>query len=196
MDVAEAFAACVDFSKGPVPTVVRDRAGQLLMLAYSTPESLRRAIDEGRGVYFSRSRNSLWVKGETSHHSQVLLRAEVDCDRDALVFTVEQTGGACHRNTYTCFGSGEREFGLQALFDVILDRRRDPKPGSYTSFLFEKEDRIPRKLNEEIYELLTARTHDDVVWEAADVLYFLLAYLAHHGVALDEVVQELRGRER
>lgn len=196
MDVSHAFTACVDFSKGPVPTVVRDRSGQVLMLAYSTPESLRRAIDEGRGVYFSRSRQALWVKGETSGHTQSLVRVEPDCDRDALLFTVEQKGLACHRKTYTCFGWGDREFSLQSLFEVILNRRQDPKPGSYTSFLFEKDDRIPRKLNEEVYELLTAKDHEDVVWEAADVLYFLLTYLAKRGVDLEEVVAELHGRER
>ncbi len=196
VDVADAFVACLDFSKGPVPTVVRDGAGQVLMLAYSTPESLRRAIDEGRGVYYSRSREALWVKGETSGNPQRLVRVQADCDRDALLFTVEQTGVACHRKTYTCFGAGEREFSLRSLFDVVADRRREPRPGSYTSFLFEKEDRIPRKLNEEVYELLTAKGHEDVVWEAADVLYFLLAYLARREVDLDEVVAELWGRER
>ena len=196
MSATDAFLACVDFGKGLVPTVVTDQAGQVLMVAYSSADSLRQALDTGRGTYFSRSRESLWVKGEESGNTQRLVHARLDCDRDALVFVVDQKGVACHRGTYTCFDGGGREFGLARLFQVIEERRRDPRPGSYTSFLFEKEDRIQRKLNEEVYELLTARTPDDVVWEAADVMYFLLAYVARQGVTLDQVIAELRGRER
>jgi phosphoribosyl-ATP pyrophosphohydrolase len=196
MQPSDAFVACTDFSKGPVPTVAVDPSGQVLMVAYSSPESLKQALDTGDATYFSRSRDAIRVKGATSGNRQRLLHASVDCDRDALVFRVEQQGGACHRGTYSCFDGGERAFDLARLYDVIQERRRDPKPGSYTAFLFEKEDRVPRKLNEEVYELLTARSRDDVIWEAADVLYFLLAFLAKSEVGLDEVVRELRGRER
>ncbi|NOZ00351.1 MAG: phosphoribosyl-AMP cyclohydrolase [Deltaproteobacteria bacterium] len=196
MDVSDAFVACMDFSKGLVPTVAQDPNGQVLMLAYSSAESLKQAIDTGRATYYSRSRDSIWVKGETSGNTQRLARVLTDCDRDALVFVVEQKGVACHKGTYTCFGGGGKRFNLGTLFDVITKRREDPQPGSYTSFLFEKDDRIPRKLNEEVYELLTAESHDDVVWEAADVMYFLLTYAAKRGVDLDEIIAELRGRER
>lgn len=196
MDVADTFVDCIDFSKGLVPTVVQDENGQILMLAYSNGDSLKKAIESGRGTYFSRSRDSIWIKGETSGNAQHLVRVMTDCDRDALLFIVGQKGVACHNGTYTCFAGGEKQFNLGTLFDVIMERLGDPRPGSYTSFLFEKEDRIPRKLNEEVYELLTAQSHDDVVWEAADVLYFLLTYMAKRGVGLDEVVAELRGRER
>lgn len=196
MDVSDTFVACMDFSRGLIPTVVQDGNGQVLILAYSSAESLKQAIETGRGTYYSRSRESLWVKGETSGNTQSLVRVMADCDRDALLFVVGQKGVACHRGTYSCFDGGEKQFNLGTLFDVIMERRHKPQPGSYTSFLFEKDDRIPRKLNEEVYELLTAHSHDDVVWEAADVLYFLLTYAAKRGVGLEEIVAELRGRER
>jgi phosphoribosyl-ATP pyrophosphohydrolase len=193
---SDAFLACMDFSKGMVPTVVVEAHGQVLMLAYSSPESLRQALETGRGTYFSRSRREIWVKGDTSGNTQELRRVFVDCDRDAMVFRVSQTGFACHRGTMSCFDGGGKQFDLQALYEVVSARRKDPKPGSYTAFLYEKDDRIPRKLNEEVWELLNARNRDDLVWEAADVLYFLLAYLVKHDVTLDEVITELRGRER
>ena len=125
-----------------------------------------------------------------------LTRLSMNCRRDALWFTVTPHGRSCHRNTHSCFGDGAPEFGLARLFDVIRDRREHPMPGSYTSFLFEKDERLPRKLHEEIYELLSAPTHENLVWEAADVLYFYLAFLAQKGVSLDDVITELRGREQ
>lgn len=186
--LAEAFVACLDFSRGPLPTIVQDKAGQVITLAYSNPQSLMETIVKGKVCFSS--------PGPSGALESSLIRVEANCTREALLFSVKQEGPACARQTYSCFGSGDRLFDLRYLFDVILSRKREPRLGSYTSFLFEKEDRIPRKLNEEVYELLTAKTHEDVVWEAADVLYFLLTYLAKHDVTLDEVIAELRGRER
>lgn len=190
---AEAFAACMDFRRGPLPTAVLDQQGQVLRVVRSTRETLVRSLEGGRAEYLVPAGDG-WA--EEPAPEQRVVRVHADCDRDSLVFHVDPTGPGCRRGTYSCIGTGGREFGLDRLYEIIVARRRDPRPGSYTSFLFEKDDRIPRKLNEEIYELLTARSRDDMVWEAADVLYFLLTYLAKHEVSLSEVVAELRGRER
>lgn len=191
IDPAEAFVACMDFTAGPLPTVVQDPQGQVLMLGWSDADTLRRSLDDGVAGFVP-------ADGEPDDGLPPcrLLRAMPDRSRRALVFTVRPAGSPFDRTRYSRFGKGAREFGLSGLFEVIRARRDDPRPGSYTSFLFEKDDRIPRKLTEEIYELLTARTHEDITWEAADVVYFLLAYLVKRDVSLDEVLSELMGRER
>jgi phosphoribosyl-ATP pyrophosphohydrolase len=191
IDPAEAFVACMDFTAGALPTVVQDPQGQVLMLGWSDADTLRRSLDDGVAAF---------VPGDHDPDDDLppsrLLRAMPDRSRRALVFTVRPAGSPFDRARYSRFGKGAREFGLSGLFEVIRARRDDPRPGSYTSFLFEKDDRIPRKLTEEIYELLTARTREDITWEAADVVYFLLAYLVKRDVSLDEVLSELMGRER
>lgn len=192
---AEAFVACLDFPGGDLPTMVADKAGQILRLERSTAESLRLTLESGRASFVCPDGGAPEGHGDGVLGSRVL-RALTACRRDAAVLIVEPGGNACAKGMYSCFGGGGREFGLQRLYEIIASRRADPRPGSYTSFLFEKEDRIPRKLTEEMYELLTARNRDDIAWEAADVLYFLLAYLVKHDVGLDEVVAELAGRER
>lgn len=192
-DPAEAFVACMDFSGGPVPTVVQDPQGQVLMLGWSDATTLRRSLEDGIARYCPRDDACDREEAAPDHR---LLRAAADRSRRAMVFTVRPAGSVFDRTRYSRFGKGSRDFGLAGLFEVIRARRDDPRPGSYTSFLFEKDDRIPRKLTEEIYELLTARSHEDITWEAADVVYFLLAYLVKRNVALDEVLAELMGRER
>jgi phosphoribosyl-ATP pyrophosphohydrolase len=192
---AEAFVACMDFGPGGITTVVTDKAGQILRLEQSTAESLRLSLETGRAS-FACSDGGLPAEHGDGVHGTRVIRALAACRRDAAVLVVEPDGNACARGIYSCFGSGGRDFGLQRLHEIISTRRGDPRPGSYTSFLFEKEDRIPRKLTEEMYELLTARNRDDIAWEAADVIYFLMAYLVKHDVGLDEVVAELAGRER
>jgi phosphoribosylformimino-5-aminoimidazole carboxamide ribonucleotide (ProFAR) isomerase len=105
LDLAESVVGSIDFGKMPlVPTITQDETGQVLMLAYSSPDSLRKALNEGKGVYYSRSREELWEKGLTSGHTQELVSCRTDCDRDALLFSVRQTGVACHKGSYSCFG--------------------------------------------------------------------------------------------
>lgn len=173
------------------PTVVCDERGAALGLAWSDRESVREALRTRRGVYRSR-RRGLWVKGETSGNGQDLLRIDLDCDRDALRFTVRQRGpGFCHAGTRTCWG-GER--GLDRLTRTLAARRADGPPGSYSRRLFSEPGLLPSKLIEEAYELARAETHEDIVHEAADVLYFTLATLVANGVPLDEVESELDRR--
>lgn len=200
IDLAEAVAGSLDFAKAPqMPTIVQDDAGQVLMLAYSTPESLKLALKEGRGIYFSRSRNELWRKGETSGNMQELTACRTDCDRDALLFTVKQTGvAACHTGAYSCFGSGlkAREFSLPALFDTLRKRREELPEGSYSAKLFTNKELLLRKLMEEAFEVTRAETRQDAIWEIADTLYFLSVTAATQDIAWSELEAELGGRHR
>jgi len=195
LPLADGFMAPLisDRPDGLWPTVVCDEHGRALGLAYSDRDSLRRAVEERRGVYRSRSRG-LWVKGETSGATQHLLRVDADCDRDALRFTVRQAGeGFCHRSTWTCWGD---DGGLPALERRLRDRLHGSSGASYTATLAADPSKLAAKLAEEAVELADAEAHDDVVWEAADVTYFTSVALARHGVAWAEVLDELDRRGR
>ena len=195
VDLAEAWAAAVCFdAAGLAPTVVQDRRSrEVLMLAYSNAESLHRALTSGEGWYYSRSRKRLWRKGETSGHIQKLVSASWDCDRDTVRFLVDQTGPTCHLGRPTCFG----ELGHDVLgrLERLITLRRDgaAAPG-YTQSLLREPQRIRAKLREEIEEVISATTPDEVAWECADVLYHLLVRMAAAGVGLDAVLAELRSR--
>lgn len=173
------------------PTVVCDEHGVALGLAWSNRESVARAIDEGRGIYWSR-RRGLWIKGETSGSTQELLRAELDCDRDCLRFTVRQRGpGFCHRETHDCWGEAR---GLIALERTLAQRRAQAPSGSYTRRLFDDPDLLRAKLREEAGELADARDAQQVASEAADLLYFAMVALARSGVSLSEAAAVLDDR--
>jgi phosphoribosyl-ATP pyrophosphohydrolase len=180
-----------DRPDGLWPTIVADERGVALGLCYSNLDSLRAALEQGRGVYHSRSRG-LWVKGASSGAAQELLGIAADCDRDALRFTVrQQPPGFCHLGTRTCFGA---EHGLGALARRLAERRQAAPPGSYTARLFAEPALLGAKLREEAAELAEAEAREHVVHEAADVLYFTLATLARHGIGLDEVEAALDRR--
>ncbi|MFZ4737722.1 MAG: phosphoribosyl-ATP diphosphatase [Bradymonadia bacterium] len=193
MDLAEAFCAPLvsDRPDGLFPTVICDTHGVALGLAYSNVESVRAALDRGRGVYWSRQRG-LWEKGATSGAHQTLVRIDADCDRDALRFIVDQHGpGFCHLNTWTCFGP---ERGLPALARTLAARVADAPAGSYTRRLLDDPALLRAKLLEEAAELAEAQTPDHVVAEVADVVYFALVALARAGRPLSEVEAELDHR--
>ena len=193
----EAFIACVKFARGTVPTAVVDENGQVLQVRASSAASLRQTLETGFAAYAAGTPDDDGPGPVVDPRTpQRLARAFIDCGRSALLFRVAAPGAACHRGTHSCFAGGAKDFNLVRLQEIVAERFRDPRPGSYTAFLFEKDDRIPRKLNEELWELLNARTHDNLVWEAADVMFFLLAWLVKNDVGLDEVVKELRGREK
>ena len=180
-----------------VPTIVQDESGQVLMLAYSNRESLIRSLRDGRGVYFSRSRNELWLKGDTSGDTQELLEMRPDCDRDTLLFRVRQNGdGACHRKTHSCFGDGRRDFSLQMLEDVLAGRKRDRPDGSFSVKLFDDRELLLRKVMEEAFEVTRATHHDEKVWEIADTIFFLVTTAVSDGVPLADIYRELQGRVR
>lgn len=190
-DLAEGFCAPLvsDRADGLWPTVVVNELGVALGLAYSSAESVREAVRSRRGVYYSRSRRGLWVKGETSGNVQELLRITVDCDRDALRFTVRQRGvGFCHTGTHTCFGA---DAGIAALERTIEERMGAAAPGSYTQRLLDDEMLLHAKLVEEAGELADAATAADAAHEAADVLYFALVAAKRRGASLADIARSL-----
>jgi phosphoribosyl-ATP pyrophosphohydrolase/phosphoribosyl-AMP cyclohydrolase len=174
------------------PTVVCDESGRTLGLVWSTRESLVRAIAERRGIYWSRSRESIWEKGSTSGNAQALLRVDLDCDRDALRFTVRQSGvGFCHLNRRSCWPSG---FDLADLELTLADRMARPIAGSGTAKLLADPALLAAKLREEADELGQAESSEDVVRETADVLYMALVALRRGGGTLGDVRAELARR--
>jgi phosphoribosyl-ATP pyrophosphohydrolase len=190
---ADALAAPLtsDRTDGLWPTVVADERGTALGLAYSSLESLRTAVDTGRGVYHSRTRGP-WIKGLTSGAVQDLLRVDLDCDRDTIRFTVRQHGGGfCHRSTPTCWGD---ESGVSALARRLVARSRQAPAGSYTRRLLDDPDLLRAKLIEEAAELAAASTPDHVAAEGADLMYLTLVALARAGVPLADVEAELDRR--
>jgi phosphoribosyl-ATP pyrophosphohydrolase len=193
LDLGAAIAAPLtsDRSDGLWPTVVVDELGIALGLAWSDADSLSEAVRSGRGVYHSRSRG-LWIKGETSGASQELLRVDLDCDRDAIRFTVAQKDpGFCHLDTMTCWGD---HGGVAALARRLARRAQDAPDGSYTRRLLDDPKLLRAKLAEEAAELAAAETPAEVVHEAADLLYFTLTAMARAGVPLADVAGELDRR--
>lgn len=190
---ADAFAA--PLTGGPDtlwPTLVCDESGRALGLAWSSRPSLRLAVAERRGIYWSRSRNAIWIKGKTSGNVQQLLAVDADCDRDALRFIVRQQGpGFCHRGTRSCFRD---RFDLGSLERVIASRRAGSDPASRTQRLLSEPDLLEAKLAEEATELAHAESRDDVVHEAADLVYLVIAALARSGASVADVEAELARR--
>jgi phosphoribosyl-ATP pyrophosphohydrolase len=195
LDLEEAFAARPDFSRGPLPTVAQDADGRVLMLAWSTAASLREALRSRRGVYWSRSRRSVWRKGDASGNVQILLRARYDCDADAVLFTVRQEGAACHAGRPTCFGDPP-PFTLKTLAGIVAARRGADPRRSYTARLLADPGLARVKVREEAEEAGAAPDRGSLVWELADLLYHAFALMEAEGIALDEVEAELRGRRR
>ncbi len=187
-------------ANGLIPTVVVDQYGTLLMQAYSSRESLREALTSGQGVYYSRSRQALWRKGETSFNTQQLLSCRPDCDFDSIKFVVSQTGNACHRNSYSCFDpSASRRFDMERLFAIIDDRRstaHDSECNSYTQTLLRDRRLLSKKIMEEAYEVVSFSSRANLKWEIADLLYFVSVLANAEGVTWREIEAELGGRNK
>lgn len=206
-------------SKGLVPAIVQDvETRDVLMLAYMNEESLRRTLRERKACYFSRSRQSLWLKGETSGHFQEIVAIKFDCDQDAILLTVKQTGMACHENHFSCFHydltssgfkvSGEPEVRpdptlgrtLELLTEVIHSRSQERPEGAYTTYLFEKGiDKILKKVGEESAEVIIAAKNNDageIKYEVADLFYHVLVMLEERGVGVREIAKELMSRRK
>jgi len=191
---AQCLAACVNFAgnEGLIPTIVQDaRDGRVLMFSRSTPDTLREAIELGETVLHSRRRGR-WRKGEESGNTQRLIRVEVDCDRDTLLFLVVPDGPACHRLTESCFG--DRPFSLERLEAIIAARQEAGDASSYTRRLLADAALRREKLLEEAGELASAPDRENARWEAADLLYHALVELRSRGVGLGEVIAELESR--
>jgi phosphoribosylformimino-5-aminoimidazole carboxamide ribotide isomerase len=196
--LSEAFSALLNFDKqdGLIPTVVQDKlTRQVLMLAYTSKESLLKTFELKKATYYSRSRKELWVKGETSGNYQQLHTVKYDCDKDALLFIVSPEGPACHTGEYSCF-EDSRDFNWSVLYDVLLDRAKNMPPKSYTAKLLTDEHLIKRKINEEAFEVVTAETNDELVWEISDLLYHVSVLMVNNHISVKEIFDHLEVRHR
>ncbi len=191
--------------KGLIPAIVVDAVSKrVLTLAYMNEESLRISMEKGLTCFWSRSRQELWLKGETSGNYQHIVSITADCDYDALVIMVEPDGPACHLGTESCFEnpvweSEERhEFSLQGLMALIEGRKTDKKEGSYTTYLFEKGlDKILKKVGEECTEvIIAAKDHDkkETVYEIADLAYHVMVLMIENDISLEDIHKELASR--
>jgi phosphoribosyl-ATP pyrophosphohydrolase len=195
LSLDDALLALPAFDAGPVPTIAQTPDGRVLMLAWSTRESLQEALALRRGVYWSRRRQALWRKGDTSGHTQTLLGVRYDCDADTLLFTVDQRGAACHTNRSTCFGDLP-SFRLDDLARIVASRREGDRKTSWTARLLDDQALLRRKILEEAAEVCEAETRSDLAWELADLFYHAMVLMEARGVGIREIEAELRGRHR
>ena len=190
---------------GLIPAIVVDTGTkQVLTLAYMNAESLRISMDEGRTCFFSRSRQELWRKGETSGNVQHIVSITADCDADALVVEVRKDGPACHTGAESCFfrpvydGEAAPGFQYDDLFEMLRGRKDTPKEGSYTSYLFDKgRDKILKKIGEEATEVVIAAKDGDkanTVYELGDLMYHAMVLMLDMGISLDEIRAEMASR--
>jgi len=191
--------------KGLIPAIVVDSiTKKVLTLAYMNRESLQISMERGLTCFWSRSRQELWLKGETSGNYQHIVSITADCDNDALVVVVEKDGPACHTGTDSCFTkelyqSEERqEFSLEGLMTMLEGRKTEKKEGSYTTYLFEKGiDKILKKVGEECTEVIIAGKADDkdeTVYEIADLAYHVMVLMLQMGISLEDIHRELASR--
>ncbi|MCR4787924.1 MAG: bifunctional phosphoribosyl-AMP cyclohydrolase/phosphoribosyl-ATP diphosphatase HisIE [Lachnospiraceae bacterium] len=195
-------------SDGMVPVIVQDcKTGEVLMLAYMNEEAYIKTLKSMRMTYFSRSRNELWIKGETSGHYQYLKELKADCDKDTLLAKVHQVGAACHTGSYSCFFNEivKTDYDdsnplkvFESVMDVIKDRKVNPKEGSYTNYLFDKGiDKILKKVGEEATEIVIAAKNpnpNEIKYEIADFLYHMMVLMAEKGISWEEITEELDKR--
>lgn len=208
------FESMMDFheftlnSDGLIPVVVQDyKTNDVLMVAYMDEEAFDHTVKTGRMTYYSRSRKSQWVKGETSGHYQYVKSLSIDCDKDTLLAKVEQIGAACHTGNRTCFYTSivgtdyDARNPLQvfeSVYDTIMDRKLHPKEGSYTNYLFEKGiDKILKKVGEEATEIVIAAKNpnpEEIKYEISDFLYHVMVLMAERGVTWEDITNELADR--
>ncbi len=191
--------------KGLIPAVVVDAVSkQVLTVAYMNKESLEISMKEGTTCFWSRSRQELWRKGETSGNVQKIVSITADCDKDALTVVVEKAGPACHTGAESCFHNPVyqseelSEFSLQGLYDLLKGRQAEMPEGSYTTYLFEKgRDKILKKVGEECTEVIIAGKADDkkeTVYEIADLAYHVMVLMVEMGISVEDVHRELASR--
>ena len=191
--------------KGLIPTVVVDvDSRRVLTVAYMNRESLEISIKEEMTCFWSRSRQELWRKGETSGNRQHIVNIMTDCDRDALTVLVRKDGPACHKGTDSCFNDYVFEsdtiadFSLDALMELIKGRKTERKEGSYTTYLFDKGiDKILKKVGEECTEVIIAGKADDkaeTIYEISDLVYHVMVLMIEMGISLDDIKRELASR--
>ena len=191
--------------KGLIPAIVVDSlSGKVLTLAYMNKESLAISMEKKLTCFFSRSRQELWLKGETSGNYQHIVSITADCDNDALVVVVEKDGPACHKGTDSCFtnpifvSDSRAEFSMDSLYSLLEGRKENMPEGSYTTYLFSKGiDKILKKIGEESTEVIIAAKADDkaeTVYEIADLAYHIMVMMVEMGISVEDVKKELASR--
>ena len=191
--------------KGLIPAIVVDAiTKKVLTLAYMNKESLQISMEKGLTCFWSRSRQELWLKGETSGNYQHIVSITADCDKDALIVLVEKEGPACHLGTDSCFhnpvweSENLKEFNLEGLYDMLVSRNETRPEGSYTTYLFEKGiDKILKKVGEESTEVIIAAHANDkaeTVYEIADLAYHVMVLMVNQGITLEDIHKELASR--
>ena len=190
---------------GLIPAVVVDAfSKKVLTVAYMNKESLKISMEKGLTCFYSRSRNELWLKGETSGNYQHIVSITADCDNDALTVIVEKDGPACHKGTDSCFNNtlwqsdDKNEFSMDGLYELLEGRKKELPEGSYTTYLFQKGvDKILKKIGEESTEVISAGKADDkkeTVYEIADLAYHIMVLMVEMGISLEDVRKELASR--
>ena len=191
--------------KGLIPAIVVDAwSKKVLTLAYMNRESLEISLEKGLTCFYSRSRQELWLKGETSGNYQHIVSITADCDNDALVVVVEKDGPACHTGTDSCFtkevyqSDEKQEFTVNGLYELLQGRKKDMPEGSYTTYLFSKgTDKILKKIGEECTEVIIAGKADDkaeTVYEIADLMYHTMVLMVNMGISVEDIQKELASR--
>lgn len=199
-------------SKGLVPAIAQDViTGKVLMLAYMNENAIRKTLEEKIAYYYSRSRQELWKKGETSKNIQKIKEFYYDCDKDTILIKVEQIGVACHTGNYSCFFNEvlnevedktieNKEDVLKELYLSITDRKNNPKEGSYTNYLFrEGIDKILKKVGEESAEVIIAsknESKEEMIYEISDLVYHLMVLMINQGVSIEDIKKELIKRRK
>ena len=190
--------------KGLIPAiVVDDETGKVLTLAYMNKESLAISMEKGLTCFWSRSRQELWLKGETSGNYQRIVSITADCDYDALEVRVKKDGPACHEGTDSCFhnpvyGETAERFQLESLYELLMGRKKELPEGSYTTYLFQKGlDKILKKVGEECTEVIIAGKADDkaeTIYEIADLTYHVMVLMVQMGISVEDIRKELASR--
>lgn len=191
--------------KGLIPAIVADAVSkEVLTLAYMNKESLQISMEKKLTCFFSRSRNELWLKGETSGNYQHIVSITADCDKDALLVLVEKDGPACHLGNESCFetplwqNNQRKEFSLKSLMELLKNRKETMPEGSYTTYLFEKGlDKILKKIGEECTEVIIGAKSEDkkeTIYEIADLTYHIMVLMTETGITLEDIQKELASR--
>ena len=205
MEYPETTRALRFDAHGLIPAIVQDHyTKQVLTLAYMNAETLALTIAEGRTVFWSRSRQEIWRKGETSGHVQRVVSITADCDKDALVVEVVKDGPACHTGAESCFfdpvyvSDELKQFTWEGLYALIEGRKTDPQEGSYTSYLFDKGlEKILKKVGEESTEVIIAgakRDKEETIYEISDLAYHVLVLMIELGISVEDITRELEKR--
>jgi phosphoribosyl-ATP pyrophosphohydrolase/phosphoribosyl-AMP cyclohydrolase len=199
--LADAFIASLNWKKSQLsdhephslllPLIAQAPGGQVLMTGFTDTAALAETFKRGNVCFHSRTRDKLWMKGENSGNVLKLIRLRADCDRDALLATAQPAGPVCHTGAWSCFANNQ-DYTWQFLQDIITERFRNPAPGSYTATL--DDELVREKVMEEAKELCEARNREEIVWEAADLLYFSTVLMTRAGVTVQEILDELERR--